>query len=158
MAQARSNTESFDPESYALPLRHTGSAKNKQRKLLDPNWVETTSPLVVSKRTLSLFSFLLTMTAVICWSMKMRMTASRAGRQAASDVHHGLPPNGWINQARSFRVGLKTNNSHDHHCWTSCWYLAIILNVPLHFLPKISMLYHMSAVSCRIERVKIYVA
>lgn len=40
--------------------------------------------------TLSLFSFLLIITAEICWSMKIRITATTAGRDAAIIVHQGL--------------------------------------------------------------------
>ena len=36
------------------------------------------------------------MTAVICWSMKMRMEASSAGTTAAIEVHHGFGSSSWI--------------------------------------------------------------
>lgn len=55
--------------------------------------------------TLSLFSFRLTMTAVICWSMKIRMVTNRAGRMLAGYTHQGFFPNGATNQPRSGRVG-----------------------------------------------------
>ena len=47
------------------------------------------------------------MTAVICWSMKMRMVARRAGAMAAGTVHHGLV-NGSTNQPLPSHVGLKS--------------------------------------------------
>lgn len=55
--------------------------------------------------TFSLFSFLLMMTAVICWSMKMRMVQSSAGTAAASSVHHGFGPSGEISHPRFSDVG-----------------------------------------------------
>lgn len=68
-------------------------------------WEEAV-PLPPSTRlTLSLFSFLLTMTAVICWSMKIRIVTSRAGRMLARYTHHGFFPKGATNQPRSGRVG-----------------------------------------------------
>lgn len=67
---------------------------------------EEAVPLPPSTRlTLSLFSFRLTMTAVICWSMKIRMVTSRAGRMLARYTHHGFFPKGATNQPRSGRVG-----------------------------------------------------
>ena len=45
---------------------------------------------VVNKFTLSLFSFLLTMTAVICWSRKTRMVESIPGIPAARYSHQGF--------------------------------------------------------------------
>lgn len=57
--------------------------------------------------TLSLCSFLLTMTAVICWSMKMRIVTSSAGMAAARYTHHGFPPKGGINQPLSGLVGFE---------------------------------------------------
>ena len=64
----------------------------------------------------SLCSFRLTMTAVICWSMKMRMEASSAGTTAAIEVHHGFGsrsctpgsgavPKGWMNHCLPSQVG-----------------------------------------------------
>ena len=38
---------------------------------------------VVANITLSLCSFLFTITAVICWSMKIRMVTNKAGMAAA---------------------------------------------------------------------------
>lgn len=55
--------------------------------------------------TSSLCSLRLMMTAVICWSMKMRMVQRRAGIDAARTVHHGLGPIGLMNQPRSSLVG-----------------------------------------------------
>ena len=55
--------------------------------------------------TLSLCSFLLMMTAVICWSMKMRMVQSRAGMTVTIVVHQGLGPTGLIHHPRSSLVG-----------------------------------------------------
>lgn len=45
------------------------------------------------------------MTAVICWSMKMRIDSSRAGRAAATLSHQGLAPKGDTNQPRPGSVG-----------------------------------------------------
>jgi len=45
------------------------------------------------------------MTAVICWSMKIKMVASSAGTAAKSADHHGLLPNGSMNHVLSLRVG-----------------------------------------------------
>lgn len=58
-----------------------------------------------SRPTLSLCSLRLTMTAVICWSMKSRMVTSRAGTDAARYTHQGFPPNGGTNQPRFGLVG-----------------------------------------------------
>ena len=44
----------------------------------------------------SLCSFRLTMTAVICWSIKMRMEARSAGTTAAIEVHHGFGSRSWV--------------------------------------------------------------
>lgn len=55
--------------------------------------------------TSSLCSFRLMMTAVICWSMKIRMVQRRAGIEAARTVHHGLGPIGLMNHPRSSLVG-----------------------------------------------------
>lgn len=66
--------------------------------------------------TFSLFSFLLTMTALICWSMKMRMVTSRAGTKLARYTHHGFFPNGITIQPRSGRVGYRTRSQTNIHC------------------------------------------
>ena len=61
--------------------------------------------------TFSLFSFRLTITAVICWSMKIRMTASRAGIIDAGITHHGFfSLSGLMNHSRLGRVGLNAIN------------------------------------------------
>ncbi len=60
------------------------------------------------KHTSSLCSLRLIMTAVICWSMKMRMVQRIAGIKAIITVHHGFRPIGLINQPRSSRVGCNT--------------------------------------------------
>ncbi len=57
--------------------------------------------------TLSLCSFLLTMTAVICWSMKMRMVPSRAGTTAAKGIHGGIRFIGLTTQPRPSRVVVR---------------------------------------------------
>lgn len=57
--------------------------------------------------TSSLCSLRLMMTAVICWSMKMRMVQRRAGIDAARTVHQGLRPIGLINQPLSSLVGWR---------------------------------------------------
>ena len=45
------------------------------------------------------------MTAVICWSMKMRMVQSREGMKVMMVVHQGFGPTGFISQPRSSLVG-----------------------------------------------------
>ena len=55
--------------------------------------------------TLSLYSARLRMTPVICWSMKMRIVNSRAGRAAATLSHQGLAPKGDTSQPRPGSVG-----------------------------------------------------
>lgn len=45
------------------------------------------------------------MTAVICWSMKMRIDSSRAGKAAATLSHQGLVPKGDTSQPRPGSVG-----------------------------------------------------
>lgn len=55
--------------------------------------------------TLSLCSFLLTITAVICWSMNIRMVTTTAGSAAARYTHQGFPPKGGTNQPLSGLVG-----------------------------------------------------
>src|SRR4029434_10081400 len=62
--------------------------------------------------TLSLCSFLLTMTAVICWSMNSRMVTSSAGRLAARYTHQGVPPKGGTNQPRLGFVGYETRKRY----------------------------------------------
>ena len=57
--------------------------------------------------TLSLFSCRLTMTAVICWSMKMRIVASIAGAIAAGIVHQALVK-GLMTHPRPLQVGLNS--------------------------------------------------
>lgn len=52
------------------------------------------------------------MTAVICWSIKMRMVQSKAGITAAITVHHGFGPTGVTNQPRSSRVGWENKRMH----------------------------------------------
>lgn len=59
--------------------------------------------------TSSLCSLRLIMTAVICWSMKMRIVQRRAGIDAAKAVHHGFRPIGLMNQPRSSLVGWRGN-------------------------------------------------
>lgn len=68
--------------------------------------------------TSSLCSLRLMMTAVICWSMKIRMVQRRAGIEAAKTVHHGLRPIGLISQPRSSLVGWgKTLQSREVSLW-----------------------------------------
>ena len=55
--------------------------------------------------TLSLCSFRLTITAVICWSINIRMVTSRAGSEAARYTHQGFPPKGGTNQPLIGLVG-----------------------------------------------------
>ena len=56
--------------------------------------------------TLSLCSLRLMITAVICWSMKMRMVAKRAGGIAIKAAYQGLElENPLIIQFLSFLVG-----------------------------------------------------
>uniref|UniRef100_A0A6B0UZQ6 Uncharacterized protein n=1 Tax=Ixodes ricinus TaxID=34613 RepID=A0A6B0UZQ6_IXORI len=54
---------------------------------------------------LSLFSLRLMMTAVICWSIKIRIVANSAGGNAASVVHHGFLPSHGISHPRPSQVG-----------------------------------------------------
>lgn len=58
--------------------------------------------------TLSLLLLRLTITAVICWSMKIRIVARNAGGIAAKLSHHlsGLRAIGFMNQPRSGIVGF----------------------------------------------------
>lgn len=55
--------------------------------------------------TRNLYSARLRMTPVICWSMKMRIDNSRAGRAAATLNHQGLAPKGDTSQPRPGSVG-----------------------------------------------------
>lgn len=59
--------------------------------------------------TLSLCSLRLMMTAVICWSIKMRMVQSRAGSAAMGNVHQGLLPSGSISHPRVLDVGCSND-------------------------------------------------
>lgn len=54
--------------------------------------------------TFNLCSRRFTMTAVICWSIKIKITARNDGPIATIDVHHGLLSNGCINQPRFYKV------------------------------------------------------
>ena len=51
------------------------------------------------------------MTAVICWSIKIKMVANRAGMIATIDVHQGLDPKGEINHPRPDQVGLNSSGT-----------------------------------------------
>ena len=70
--------------------------------------------------TLSLFSFRLTMTAVICWSMKMRIVARIAGSIVAGITQTGMS-NGFTIQPRVGNVGWRqwhdddNDNIKQHH-------------------------------------------
>ena len=56
--------------------------------------------------TLSLFSFLFIITAVICWSIKIKMTATNAGSAVSIIVHQGfLSLKGFTNHPLSDRDG-----------------------------------------------------
>lgn len=55
-----------------------------------------------------MFSFLLTMTAVICWSMKINIVPNNAGRHATMALHHGLCWKGQIIHPRPSNVGLNS--------------------------------------------------
>lgn len=70
--------------------------------------------------TLSLCSLRLMMTAVICWSINMRMVQSRAGRAAIGNVHQGLGPSGSISQPRFFDVGCSQKTNQFTPMGTSC--------------------------------------
>ena len=59
---------------------------------------------LITRNTSSLFSFLLTMTEVICWSRKMRILARHAGRKATSTHHHGSVSKGFTNQPLKWEV------------------------------------------------------
>lgn len=58
-----------------------------------------------TRPTCSWYSERLRMTAVICWSMKMRMDSSRAGSTATTLNHQGLAPKGDTSQLRPGSVG-----------------------------------------------------
>lgn len=55
------------------------------------------------------------MTALICWSMKMRMVTRRAGTALARYHHQGFLPNGITSQPRSRRVGWSHAKSKRAH-------------------------------------------
>lgn len=54
-----------------------------------------------TRHTLSLCSLLFTIRAVICWSMKTKIVASKAGMAAAGIDHTGFLPSGGITQPLS---------------------------------------------------------
>ncbi len=63
----------------------------------------------IDAHTLSLCSFLLTMTAVICWSRKIRMVARRAGIKASRMRYHsGKRARGLTSQPRPSSVVLNS--------------------------------------------------
>lgn len=64
-------------------------------------------------RTFSLFSLRLTITAVICWSMNMRIVARSAGIGATTTDHTGLWLNGAINHDREGSVGLNSAGTYN---------------------------------------------
>ena len=66
--------------------------------------------------TFNLCSFLLTMTAVICWSKKMSIVASRAGAKATRACHQWSISRGFTSQLRSLLV----------FCLESCFVFVII--------------------------------
>ena len=65
----------------------------------------------VSTITLSLCSLLLTISAVICWSINTRMVARIAGILAARMIHQGFLPNGGMIQPRTsvFSLAVRRN-------------------------------------------------
>ena len=113
----------------------------------------------VETLTTSLFSLRLTMTAVICWSMKMSIVASRAGRKAANIQYH-LMSSGFTSQLRSADVGCTAHttltasllsqhhNSHSTHnshsitaltasqCHTILWFSKVCLCEMSHVFVK----------------------
>lgn len=64
-------------------------------------------PILCPPLTFSLYSLRLRMTAVICWSMKMRMVTRTAGTAAARQTHQGLAPKGRTIQPRLGFVGYR---------------------------------------------------
>lgn len=62
--------------------------------------------------TCSLYSLRLRMTAVICWSMKMRMVTRTAGTVDTRQSHHGLAPKGKMIQPRAGFVGCGEQKGH----------------------------------------------
>lgn len=62
--------------------------------------------------TCSLYSLRLRMTAVICWSMKMRMVTRTAGTADTRQTHHGLAPKGKTIQPRAGFVGCGEQEGH----------------------------------------------
>lgn len=62
--------------------------------------------------TCSLYSLRFRMTAVICWSMKMRMVTRTAGTADTRQTHHGLAPKGKTIQPRAGFVGCGEQEGH----------------------------------------------
>lgn len=77
--------------------------------VLPVGWV---LPVPCLPLTCSLYSLRLRMTAVICWSMKMRMVTRTAGTADTKQTHHGLAPNGKTIQPRAGFVGCGEQKGH----------------------------------------------
>lgn len=78
--------------------------------VLPVGWV---LPIPCPPLTCSLYSLRLRMTAVICWSMKMRMVTRTAGTTDTRQTHHGLAPKGKMIQPRTGFVGCGEQKGHD---------------------------------------------
>lgn len=67
--------------------------------------------------TFSLFSFLFTITDVICWSIKIKIVVNSAGTAATNINHHGLLLLiGFINQPRPGLVGCDAKYITIYNC------------------------------------------
>lgn len=75
-----------------------------------PHWLVL--PVPGPLLTCSLYSLRLRMTAVICWSMKMRMVTRTAGTADTRQTHHGLAPKGKTIQPRAGFVGCGEQEGH----------------------------------------------
>ncbi len=78
---------------------------------------------------LSLCSFLLTMTAVICWSIKMRIVARRANTGARKTSTH-LSQNNYITR----KLPAKRYRLAPHHGFVSRWSATMRACAMNHFL------------------------
>lgn len=89
------------PPSPGCPLGPQGPART---------WALPVGPC--PPLTCSLYSLRLRMTAVICWSMKMRMVTRMAGTTDTRQTHHGLAPKGKTIQPRAGFVGCGKQKGH----------------------------------------------
>lgn len=95
------------PSQFGVPLSpgyHPGPWCPAGTWVLYVGWV---LPVLCHTLTCSLYSLRLSMTAVICWSMKMRMVTRMAGTADTRQTHHGLAPKGKTIQPRAGFVGCR---------------------------------------------------